>query len=44
MDAMCSVKQQEGMDGFKGAPRLLLLTLALLENYSQNCISTPTNG
>ena len=44
MDAMCSVKQHEGMDGYKGAPRLLLRTLALLENYSQNHVSTPTNS
>jgi len=30
MDAMCSVKDHEGMDGYRGAPRLVLALLTLL--------------
>jgi hypothetical protein len=32
MDAMCSVKEHDGHEGFKGAPRLLLSVLPLLSN------------
>lgn len=32
MDAMCSVKEHDGHEGFKGAPRLLLAVLPLLSN------------
>lgn len=34
VDAMVSVKKLEGWEGFRGAPRLLLLTLAHLEELS----------
>jgi hypothetical protein len=30
MDAMCSVKEHERMDGYRGAPRLVLALLQLL--------------
>lgn len=33
MDAMCSVKEHEGMDGCRGAPRLVL---ALLHHLTQD--------
>lgn len=32
MNAMCSVKEQEGYDGFRGAPRLVLALIAMLNN------------
>src|SRR5260221_12396788 len=34
MDAMVSVKEQEGQDGYRGAPRLLLAMLVRLEELS----------
>jgi hypothetical protein len=30
MEAMCSVKEHEGMEGYRGAPRLVLALLQLL--------------
>lgn len=30
VDAMCSVNEHEGMDGLRGAPRLVLALLAIL--------------
>ncbi len=30
LDAMCSVKEHEGWDGMRGAPRLVLALMALL--------------
>lgn len=30
IEAMCSVKEHEGWDGYRGAPRLVLALLALL--------------
>lgn len=30
VEAMCSVKEHEGWDGYRGAPRLVLALLALL--------------
>lgn len=45
MDAMHSVKELEGCDGFKGAPRLLLLALARLEELSRrNRANEDTHG
>ena len=35
MDAMASVKEQEGMEGFRGAPRILLALLVRLEEISK---------
>ena len=35
MDAMVSVKEREGMDGFRGAPRILLALLVRLEELSK---------
>ena len=35
MDAMVSVKEQDGMEGFRGAPRVLLALLLRLEELSE---------
>ena len=35
MDAMVSVKEQEGEDGYRGAPRVLLALLVRLEEISK---------
>ena len=35
MDAMVSVKEKDGMEGFRGAPRVLLALLLRLEELSQ---------
>lgn len=35
MDAMVSVKEHEGMDSFKGAPRIMLALLMRLHELSQ---------
>ena len=35
MDAMVSVKDQDGMEGFRGAPRVLLALLLRLEELSE---------
>lgn len=35
VDAMCSVKEHEGLDGHRGAPRLVLALLALLQEQCQ---------
>jgi hypothetical protein len=35
MDAMASVKEQEGMEGFRGAPRIMLALLVRLEEISK---------
>jgi len=36
MDAMISVQEQEGMDGCKGAPRVMLALLARLHELSRS--------
>lgn len=36
VDAMCSVKEHESWDGYKGAPRLVLALLALLHELESN--------
>ncbi len=36
MDAMCSVRDHEGMDGFRGAPRIMLALLVRLEELSRH--------
>lgn len=36
MEAMVSVYEQEGLDGFRGAPRVLLALLWKLEQLSEN--------
>lgn len=36
VDAMCSVKEHEGWDGHKGAPRLVLALLALLHELKSD--------
>ena len=36
MDAMVSVKEQEGMEGFRGASRVLLAMLVRLEELSES--------
>jgi hypothetical protein len=36
MDAMISVKEHEGMDGCRGAPRLLLALLVRLKEISES--------
>lgn len=40
MDAMVSVQQLEGMDGYKGAPRLILALLMRLHELS-DCSKKP---
>ena len=35
MQAMCSVKEQEGIDGYRGAPRVLLALLIRLQELSK---------
>ena len=50
MDAMVSVKEKEGMEGFRGAPRVLLAMLVRLEELSEarrkkpNMTLTPRSG
>ncbi len=36
MDAMCSVRDHERMDGFRGAPRIMLALLVCLEELSRH--------
>lgn len=36
LEAMLSVHQHEGMDGFRGAPRLVLALLQILSEQGQN--------
>lgn len=36
LEAMLSVHQHEGMDGFRGAPRLVLALLKILSEQGQN--------
>jgi hypothetical protein len=36
VDAMCSVREHEGWDGLKGAPRLVLALLILLHEQCQS--------
>ena len=36
MQAMCSVREQEGMDSYRGAPRVLLALLIRLEELAKN--------
>ena len=36
MDAMCSVKELEGHEGFRGAPRLVLALLSILNEQCSN--------
>ena len=42
MEAMVSVQEQEGMEGFKGAPRVMLALLVRLEELSHS--DGQTNG
>lgn len=35
VEAMCSVKEHEGCDGYRGAPRLVLALLVLLNKQCQ---------
>ena len=38
MDAICSVREQEAMDGYRGAPRLVLALLQLLTEIEPEVI------
>jgi len=42
MDAMVSVWEQEGMDGFRGAPRIMLALLMRLQELSQEPREIPS--
>ena len=42
MDAMVSVKEQEGMEGFRGASRVLLAMLVRLEELSEATKKKPS--
>ena len=42
MEAMVSVWQREGMDGFRGAPRVLLALLVHLEELSKSRKKRPS--
>jgi len=42
MDAMVSVKEQDGMEGFRGAPRVLLALLLRLEELSEAKKKSPS--
>jgi hypothetical protein len=35
IDAMCSVREQEGEEGYRGAPRLVLALLQLIDEAAQ---------
>jgi hypothetical protein len=42
MDAMCSVREHEGMEGYRGAPRLVLALVQLLSEIDHAPTAAPS--
>lgn len=44
MEAMCSVKESEGGDGFRGAPRVMLALLSILKEITNGKLQSGQGG